>query len=292
LPDFRFKHRYSGMIAFKKIFFIIIIACFIQGCSSKSKEDIVATAFDYQLYKSELKGIIPLGTTKSDSIAIIRNFINNWIRQKIILHKAEKNLSGDQKDFTDQIENYRNSLLVYSYESKLINQLLDTVVSNEQIQDYYNKNTDNFLLKDNIIKVNYVKLQVNSPYKAKIKSLLLSKTENKSQLIDLCSKQAINFYLEDDDWLFFNDLLKEIPIETYNQEAFLKNNRTIETKDQNYYYLIYVKDFKIKETTSPLSFEKDNVRNIIINKRKLELINKMHNELYDESLKNNDFKIY
>ncbi|NVN95514.1 MAG: hypothetical protein HXX18_09555 [Bacteroidetes bacterium] len=269
-----------------------MLGSFLLGCSSKNKEDIVATAYDYKLYKSDLKGIIPSGTTKSDSIAIIKNFINNWIHQKIVIYKAEKNLSDDQKDFTDQIENYRNSLLVYSYESKLINQLLDTTITNEQIQAYYDKNTDNFLLKDNIIKVNYVKLDINSPNKAKIKSLLFSKTGNKSQLIDLCSKLAVNFYLEDDEWLLFNDLLKEIPIETYNQEAFLRNNRTIETKDENYYYLIYIKDFKVKESTSPISFEKENIRNILINKRKLELINKMHNELYEEAVKKNDFKIY
>ncbi|MFZ4400067.1 MAG: hypothetical protein ACOYO1_08545 [Bacteroidales bacterium] len=280
------------MIAFKKIFIVIMLGCFIQSCSDKNKEELVATAYDYKLYKSDLKGIIPKGTTKNDSIAIIKNFINNWIRQKIVIQKAEKNLSSDQKDFTSQIENYRNSLLVYSYESKLINQLLDTAVTNSQIQAYYDKNIDNFLLKDNIIKVNYVKLLLNSPYKAKIKSLLLSKIDNRSQLIDLCSKQAVNFYFEDDEWLLFSDLLKEIPIETYDQESFLKNNKTIETKDENYYYLIVVKDFKIKESASPLSFEKENIRNIIINKRKLELINKMHTELYNESLKNNDFKIY
>lgn len=280
------------MITYKNIFFVIMLGFFLIGCSSKNKEDIVAKAYDYTLYKSDLKGIIPLRTTKNDSIAIIKNFINNWIRQKIVLNKAENNLSSEQKDFVDQIENYRNSLLVYSYESKLIDQLLDTVVNKEQIQAYYDKNTDNFLLKDNIIKVNYVKLEVNSSIKSRIKSLLLNKNENKNQLLELCSKQAVNFYLEDDEWLFFNDLLKEIPIETYNQEAFLKNNRFIETKDENYYYLINIKDFKVKETTSPLSFEKDNIRNIIINKRKLELINKMHDELYNEAVKKNDFKIY
>ncbi len=280
------------MITPKNILFFLILGSFLLGCKSKNNEDIVATAFDYKLYKTDLKGIIPQGTTKNDSIAIIKNFINNWIRQKIVLYKAEKNLTNEQKDFADQIENYRNSLLVYSYESKLVNQLLDTAISNEQIQEYYDKNTDNFLLKDNIIKVNYVKLEINSPNKAKIKSLLFSKSDNKNQLLELCGKQAVNFYLEDNEWLLFNDLLKEIPIETYDQEAFLKNNRTIETKDENYYYLINIKDFKIKESASPLSFEKDNIRNIIINKRKLELISKMHNELYDEAVKNNNFKIY
>ncbi|MCX6229956.1 MAG: hypothetical protein NTZ33_00295 [Bacteroidetes bacterium] len=280
------------MKAFHKIFFFFMLIGIFASCSSKNKEEIVAKAFDYYLYKSELKGIIPKGSTKNDSIAITKNFINNWIHQKIILHKAEKNLTEEQKDFTAQIENYRNSLLVYSYESKLIMQLLDTAVTNAQIQEYYEKNTDNFLLKDNIIKVNYVKLTKNSAIKEKVKSMLFSEKDNKNQLLDICSKQAVNFFLEDNEWLLFNDLLKEIPIETYNQESFLKSNRTLEIKDDNYIYLINIKDFKIKESTSPLSFEKDNIRNIILNKRKLLLINKMHDELFDEAVKSNEFKIY
>jgi hypothetical protein len=131
--------------------------------------------------------------------------------------------------------------------------------------------------------------------KAKFKNLVLSKKDDngdKNQLVDLCTKYAVNFYLDDDAWLLFDDLLKEIPIETYDQEAYLKSNRTIETKDENFYYLINIKDFKIRESTSPISFEKDNIKNIIINKRKLELVQNMHKEAFDQAVKNNDFKIY
>lgn len=283
------------MLVIRKSLLFVLFIVIITGCNSKKDEVVIATAFDYTLYNSDIKGIVPEGTTKNDSIIIIKNYINNWVRQKIVLHKAEKNLNSDQKDFTKQLEDYKNSLVIYSYETKLINQLLDTNVNHEEIEKYYNANTENFLLKDNIIKVNYVKLELNSPIKAKIKNLLFNKNDdgdNKSQLVDLCSKHAVNFYLDDDAWLLFDDMLKEIPIETYDQEAYLKSNRTIETKDDNFYYLINIKDFKTRESVSPLSFEKDNIRNIIINKRKLELIQNMHKEVFDEAVKNNDFKIY
>jgi hypothetical protein len=278
-----------------KLFLFAVLIALMVGCKTKNDEKIIATAFDYSLYQSDIIGIVPKGSTKMDSTTIIKNYINNWIRQKIVLHKAEKNLNSEQKDFAQQIEDYQNSLIIYTYESKLINQLLDTNVSNQDIQNYYNANSDNFQLKDNIIKVNYVKLELKSPLKAKIKNMLFSKKEDvntKNQLIDICTENAVNFYLDDDAWLLFDDLLKEIPIETYNQEAYLKSNRTIETKDDNFYYLINIKDFKTRESVSPLSFERDNIRNIIINKRKLELIQKMHKEVFDEATKNNDFKIY
>lgn len=274
---------------------LISLSFLLMSCNSEKEDVILATAFDYTLYQSDIKGIVPAGTSKTDSISIIKNYIDNWIKQKIILQKADKNLNSDQKNFDQQLEDYKNSLIIYSYETKLINQLLDTNISNDEIEKYYNNNADNFQLKDNIIKVNYVKLDINSPLKAKFKNMVFSKKDNndeKSQLIDLATKHAVNFYLDDDSWLLFDDLLKEIPIETYDQEAYLKSNRTIESKDENFYYLIHIKDFKIRETTSPISFEKDNIRNIIINKRKLELIEKMQKEAYDQAVKNNDFKIY
>lgn len=274
---------------------LISLSFLLISCNSEKEDVILATAFDYTLYQSDIKGIVPAGTSKTDSISIIKNYIDNWIKQKIILQKADKNLNSDQKNFDQQLEDYKNSLIIYSYETKLINQLLDTNISNDEIEKYYNNNADNFQLKDNIIKVNYVKLDINSPLKAKFKNMVFSKKDNndeKSQLIDLATKHAVNFFLDDDSWLLFDDLLKEIPIETYDQEAYLKSNRTIESKDENFYYLIHIKDFKIRETTSPISFEKDNIRNIIINKRKLELIEKMQKEAYDQAVKNNDFKIY
>jgi hypothetical protein len=279
----------------KNLILALSFCLILFSCNSKKDDAILATAFDYTLYQSDIKGIVPEGSSKADSISIIKNYINNWIKQKIVLHKAEKNLNSDQKDFTQQLEDYKNSLIIYSYETKLINQLLDTNISNEEIEKYYNENSENFLLKDNIIKVNYVKLEINSPMKAKFKNLVLSKKDDngdKNQLVDLCTKYAVNFYLDDDAWLLFDDLLKEIPIETYDQEAYLKSNRTIETKDENFYYLINIKDFKIRESTSPISFEKDNIKNIIINKRKLELVQNMHKEAFDQAVKNNDFKIY
>lgn len=273
------------------IFVIMIFA----SCKSSHEDDLVATAFDYKLFKSDLKGLVPPNTSKNDSIAIVSNFINNWVKEKVILNKAEKNLSKDQMNFEELINNYRNSLIIYTYENQLIKQLLDTNITEEEIEEYYNNNIDNFLLKENIIKVNYVKLENKSPYIQRIKQLLFTKSDdpdNQQKLFDLCSKYAINFFIDSDVWLYFNDILKEVPLETYDQRAFLKSNRNIEAKDDNFIYLIKIIDFKLKESTSPLSFERENIKSIIVNKRKIDIINKMHKEVYDDAYSKNKIKIY
>jgi hypothetical protein len=241
---------------------------------------------------SELSDLIKPGTNAKDSISISRKYIDNWILQQLILEKAETNLPAGQKDFTKQLENYRNSLIIYQYETSLIKQNLDTVITDQEIDNYYEKNKQNFELKNNIIKVNFVIIQRNNSVTFPVKTYLNSfDPDDKDRLAEYCKKSAVNYYLED-QWMLFNELLNVIPINTYNEKMFLENNRYIELQDSSYKYFVRFFDFKIKESTSPLSFEKENIRNIIINKRKLEIIEKMHHKIFDDAIKNGDFKIY
>jgi hypothetical protein len=210
-----------------------------------------------------------------------------------VIRTAENNLSSKQKDFEKQLEDYRNSLIVFTYEKELIRQKLDTTVSTEEIKTYYNKNQNEFLLKDNIVKVWYVKMPANSAKTITIRNLYKSEAVTTKQLLEeYCKKYAVNYYIDDSSWLYFNDLLKEIPIKTYNQEDYLKNHRYIEMDDSLYSYFVNIKGFQVKESVSPLSFEKENVRKILLNKHKLKLIEEMQDGIFKEALKNNDFQIF
>ena len=284
--DFCCFARYSILIP------VAIIMVF-SSCRyfHKGKADIVASVYDDVLTRSDITGLVPHGTSKKDSINTVRNYIDNWAKQKLILHKAEQNLSGKQKDFSRQIEDYRNSLTVFTFENELIRQKLDTAVSEKEIDNYYNNNPSEFELKDNIIKVIYVKTLLNESAAKKIKQLYKSDRESdKQQLADLCAKHAVNFFLDDDKWLFFNDMIKEIPIETYDQESYLRNHRFIEFQDNNFLYFVNIKGFRIKEGIAPLNLERENVRNIIINKRKIKLIKDMEDEVYKTAIRKGDYK--
>jgi len=274
---------------------LIILLIVLTSCSyfKKKSERVLARVQDEYLYESDLKGKIPSGTIAKDSIVLVKNFIDNWIRQQLILEKAKSNLSSDQMDFTPQLENYQNSLIIYTYENELIRQKLDTLVPDDEIQNYYEANQQNFLLKDNIVQIQYVKLPLKSGNTKQIKKLLASDNlDDKNKLAELCDKQAADYFLDDQNWLLFNDLLQEIPIKTYNQEEFLKNHRELEYQDSLYIYLVRFRDFKIKESVSPLSMERQRIRDIILNKRKIDLISRMQEDTYTKASKNNDFEIY
>ncbi len=275
---------------------IILLVFLTAGCSGffrKKTERTLARVQDDYLYESDLRGVIPSGTDAKDSSILAKNFIDSWIRQRLVIHQAAKNLTSEQMDFTRQLENYRNSLVIYEYENALVKQKLDTVVTMEETQAYYDTNQQNFLLKDNIVQFQYVKLPLRSPNVSQFKKLLRSDaSSDKTKLAEQCERFAADYFLDDQNWLQFNDVLKQIPIKTYNQEEFLKNHREVEYQDSLYVYLVVFRDFKIKEGISPLSFEKDRIREIILNKRKIDLIKKMHEDLYEKAVKNNDFEVY
>jgi hypothetical protein len=276
--------------------YFLILIFFAGSCNSflnNRDERVLARVFDEMLYESEVVGLVPVGASAADSLAITRNYIDNWVQQQLLIHQATRNLSEKQMDFTQQLENYKNSLIIYAYENALISQSLDTVVSEDELQNYYDQNQQNFLLKENIVQFQYVKLPLKTPNIAQFRKLLNTGTEeSQTRLSELCEKQAVDYFLDDRNWVLFNDLLRQIPVKTYNQEEFLKNHREFESQDSVFIYLVRFRDFKIKETISPFSYEKSRIRDIIVNKRKIDLLHKMREDLYNRALKSNDVEIF
>jgi hypothetical protein len=275
-----------GMIIMAGLFAFVLQACDDEEAARKP----VARVNDAFLYQDELIGIIPEGSSPEDSALAARQFIENWMRETVVFQKAEKNIA-DMGEIETRIADYRRSLIIFAYEKALVSQNLDTNVTAEEIEKYYTENQESFELKDNIIKVTYVKVGKKAPDIQKLKQWYKSeKEQDKNSLASYCSQYAENFFL-DDTWLLFDDLLKEIPIKLYDKESFLQNNRLIEVGDSSSYYFLNIRGFKIKNSISPLSFEEENIRQTILNKRKLELIDKIKNEIFTEAQQNKDLEI-
>jgi hypothetical protein len=281
----------------KNYVYFLCVLLLLFSCNTASEIDTnriaIAKADNEYLYMDDIKDIVPQGTPTKDSAELIKNYIDNWVRESLVKQKAENNLSDEQKNVDKQLRDYRNSLITYTYEKELVKQKLDTVVSDFEIEEYYNNNPADFELKDNIIKVLYVKVDKKAPGIEKLKRWYKSNNmKDREQLVSYCHQFATNFYLDDSSWLLFDDLLKEIPIQTYNKELFLQNNRFVEVSDSLNDYFVNIKGFKIRNSLSPLGFEKENIKNIILNKRKLQLITKMKEDVYNDAANNKKIEIY
>jgi hypothetical protein len=276
---------------------VLLVIFFLSSCDhlpwAKKDDDVLARVHNKYLYASEIRDMINTGTLPQDSITMVTNYINNWIREQLLLYQAEKSLAPHQKDFSKQLNDYRNSLVIYEYETSIVRQKLDTVVSMLEVQRYYDANRANFELKENIVKVNYVQIENDAEDLPRLRRLWQTGDElSKTELEQYCIQNGLNFSMFDDLWIYFRDLLSEIPITTYNEENILQYNRKIEVRDSLYLYLVEFTDFKLKESIAPLSLVQNNIRKIIINRRKIELLQNLQNEIFDRALLNQSFEIY
>lgn len=279
--------------------FLIAGLVFLAGCGAREAADArpgerpVARVYDRKLYLGDFSAAIPRQLAGKDSLAFVNTYVEQWILGELLKQQAEKNLAAEQKDIEKEIEEYRKNLLVYRYETELVKQKLDTAVSEAEIEEYYKAHAQNFMLRDNIVKVTYAKVSVKAPNPEKVKKWYASaEAKDMENLRTYCIQYADNFFLDDNTWLMLDDVMREIPLRDYNPELLLRTTRRIELSDSLYYYFLFIRDFKIKDMPSPLSFESDNIRQVIINKRKLKLIEEMKQSLYAQAKENGIFEIY
>lgn len=283
----------KGIAKYKVLLFLsTLLACYSCGNKSNKDEAYIARVYDKYLFPDDIDNLVPYGTPKEDSINIVNDYVQNWIRQMLLLKKAELNLSPELMDIEKQLEDYRNSLIIFNYERELLQQKLDTVVSMDEITQYYKDNERNFQLRNNIIRLRYLKLSAKTPNLDKVRRWYRSENaDDLDKLAKLATLYAVNYLLDDNNWLIFDEVLKEIPLSGYGIDDFNRNKRYFEINDGQYIYFVAVKGFMMKESRSPLSFEMDNIRKIIINQRKRQLIDQMQQDIYNDALNKNEVEI-
>lgn len=259
----------------------------------KTKEVVVAECYGKYLYESDLVGIVPAGTSIMDSIQSVSTFIDSWIRRQVLIHQAENNLEKEELAFQKQIEEYRNSLVIYTYESQLINQKLDTIVSEDEIADYYEQHKEDFQLRNTMVKAAYVILDEGCPHKETFQKLLSDPDTLLLQNIDvLATYYAVKNYLDVDHWMRLDELTSLIPIEIFNAESFLKKTKYVCFDMNEFTYIVRFVDYLLEESTSPLEMECNNIKSVILAHRKQALLEKMRTSLYNKAKREHAFEVY
>ncbi len=276
-----------------KHFVYIIFAMVVFGCDTHTEDVKLASVEERVLYLSDLTVFLPDNLSAEDSAAMAQDFIRNWVRKELVLNKAEENLSENNKNVQKELEEYRQSLITYKYKKELVRQKMDTTVTEEQILDYYTKNQSNFLLRNNIVKAVFIKIPNEFAEPDRLKSLCNENTEESlNELNDFCIRYAKSYDIFDNRWVNFNVVSTNIPEEITNPERYLARNKVIETRDSSYYYLAYINDFKLTGQTAPVEHVSENIKNLILNIRKIDFLKDTEEEIYQEGIRSKKFKIH
>jgi hypothetical protein len=267
------------------------IGCTPAGNSGSG--EVLVRVYDKYLYASDLEGIIPEGASPRDSLTAVRNFIQSWVDRELIVKKAEQNLPDELQDFSSRLEEYRNSLIIFEYEKMLVRQELDTNISSEAIQQYYQNQKNNFVLKEDILDLQYLVLHSDSPAIRKFRQYLRSdEPSEKDSLALYSSKYAVAFSLMEGQWINLDEVYEILPVEEYSYQRFARNDRYLEVRDSVFLYMIRFMDYKPTDSIPPVGFVEEEIKKIILNKRKNDLIKNMRQGVLQDAIEHNQVEIF
>jgi hypothetical protein len=266
------------------------------GCAKKQDKPVekpLARVYDRYLFRSDVKDVVPPGLKGEDSAKVVKDYVEKWIRNRLLLSKAEQNLTDSEKDVEQQIESYRSSLLIYAYQQSYIRQKLDTVVTDEEVAQYYKDNQPNFILSAPLMKGVFIKVPVSAPETGKVRQWYRSESpENIRNLEAYCFKYAKAYDHFNDGWIRVSEVLPMIPSAEGSSEQALVSRRYIEMHDKDFLYFLYAKEIIPAGTVSPLETVKKDIHSIILNKRKIKLINELETSIFNDAQNREQFTIY
>ncbi len=277
-------------------YLFVALMPFLVSCNSlDTREKVPLAKVDNQvLYLSEVTSVIPNDISQEDSLLLAEDYVHKWIRNELLISKAEENLTLSQRDVNKELKEYRNSLIIYRYKKELLQEKLDTSVTETEIRDFYNTNKDNFILGNDLVKAIFVKipLQVSKPEQVKA-FCNLTTGEDLQELQEYCLRNAESYEIHVDKWIDARIIFRKLPeINIDDISALLKRSSFHEIRDEAYYYLISVQGYRLRGDVAPMEYVAENVRNLILNKRRIDFLKKIEDDIYTEGLRKQKFKIY
>ncbi len=280
-----------------RLIFLLLLAVAMTSCKAVSSlihdGEVVAKLGLHKLYLSELESVIPDGVSSEDSTNLANQYIESWARNKAFLDKAEQFLSKEEKDVSDDLEAYRQSLLRYRYEQHYINERLDTTVSDKEIAEYYEAHQESFRLDRPILKARFLNIAKDSPNLPVIRRLMSSdKVEDVVAADSIAFNSTQHYHDFSDKWVDAVTLAAEFGVD-YVQMLANKNGSFIEIPDgETNVSVAYVVSYVGSGETAPLDYCEEKIRDIIISSRKHKLLTTLEQDLIEDAKSKDNFVIY
>lgn len=282
---------------FKKYIIVILCSVGLSSCNFfKTTDDRipVARVNDSYLYEEDIKALVAEGTSEEDSTFVVNGFINRWATQLLLVDGAERNLSeSKQENYQRLVNQYKKDLYTKAYLEALVKKSIDTIIGDAEAQQVYEANKETFKLNEELVQFRYLTIPNNAINEDTIRERFKRFDVEDKKYLDSISVQFKSFSLNDSLWIQSSQIVNKISaVNSENKKELLKKSNFIQLKDSLDLYLVQIKDVLFQNDTAPLDYVKSTIDQIIINKRKLELIKKLETDITKDAIKNKQFEIY
>ena len=279
-----------------KIFLIILTALLLGGCGQtvdhKGKTPLVQVGNEF-LYKEDLRAAMPVGIKGQDSIQFAERYIRTWVEDALLFHKAEGNVPDNLK-LEELVASYRKALIVHAYQEELVNQQLGDSIDEAEIKQYYQQNPTLFRATQPYVQGLFMKVPISAQHLNNVRAWYKKNTQDAIDKLEKFSiGNAVSYDYFYDRWIPVSEIAAKIPLKAIDTDAnYLNRNRNVEVRDTAYCYFLHVENFLPAGQQLPLEYAKSEIKEILINLKRVEFINRMKDDLYKEASDDKDIIYY
>lgn len=244
------------------------------------------------LYKSDIEKIIPPHISAEDSAALARQYIDSWALKKLMLLKAEEQLSPEDKDVAQQLEEYKSQLLIFRYENKIVEERLDTSITQKECEEYYRKNADRFRTENGLARARIVKVDKSSPNLQIIRKLISGRdSSDMARLRQVAKVSAYSLGDFDGRWVDLSFLAREMGTDLGTMQLRAGSGGHYETTDSLFTRILQISDYVAPGGEAPFEYCRGKIREMLLAVRKRRLLNDLHKEIFNNALDTKELKI-
>jgi hypothetical protein len=188
---------------------------------------------------------------------------------------------------------YKIDLYTSAYIEEVVKNTVDTLVSQDELKEYYKTNKENFKTNGKLVRLRYVNVSRNNPRFETIKNKFFDYNKKDKKFWNTYALQLNSFAFNDSVWVDISQVYEKLPvINPVNQDDYIQSGKRVQIQDKENVYLIKITNLIDKNQVPPFEYIKPTLKEVIINKRKLELIKKFENDITNDAIKNNEYEIY
>ena len=252
---------------------------------------LLARVYNKSLYIKDLEGMFPPGTSAYDSSLITNAYTQRWVRDAVLLYEAENNLPKDL-NIDRLVRDYRSSLVRNNYEQVLLEQLMETEISKEELANFYDKNKIQYQLDNPIVKANVVVVPKIISVRDSLKYLWKNATDvNLARLKNICEEYELAHILDGNKWNEWENLAIYLP-RNIGFEAFSKKGKDFSIQDGEFEVWVKILDSKKPQEIPPIEYVEEQLKRMLLLSRKTKLLEEKKEDMFDIAKRKGQIEIF
>lgn len=270
----------------KNIFYLILILLFI-ACDQSNQDDgkieskVVATVGSRKLLQSDIDQVIHPNTTPQDSVALASMYIDQWVRDQLMTREASKYFSSDF-EIEKLVDDYREKLLKFNLEERVVAMRFDTVISEIQLNEFYLEMKDQFILDRTLYRCIFAEFEKGT---AGLPDFIKDwNAENDLNVFSFAAAFSNHSHLDSTQWVSDDNL--EAWSSKWSSRKLITGAQQRQNNRESEFFLKIVEKVD-KGQPSPLEYIKDRLVQMLLHRRKQEILEQYKQDLYEDALERN-----